>query len=545
MFNILLLLTLTLSACGLGEDREKPLIMTSLFPQYDIARHIGGDAVDVEFILPAGVDAHNFEPTPRKVLEIFDADLLIYTGNQMEPWVQRMIASSNRQDMNMLDLSKHVELMDLDGNHHDQDEQDHIDVFELLNQQNNERLAYVHGSHWHGNLPAIAIGETLTLGANIGDGNITFDLGDEHTLEASIHAQSTDDLISIDNQGEYVDIYAQKDGIASLSFALKQGEETLYQTPTINIVVGDGEQDLQEDIDTFEIINRATRQRVAYVHDNHWHGQLPGLSVADAVTLDANIKAGDTPIFLTGDYELSASLTDASYESIVEIDNHGDHLTITALDNGVALIRFDVMVDGVSIYQTPNIQMVVSEDTQDHVVYDPHIWNDPINMKQMVNAVKDALNELLPEEAERFEARASEYNAALDDIHEAFLAMRDNIELHVMMHGGHNAFGYLMNRYDLDYINPYRGFSPDAEPTPQALANMIDRMKAYDIEHLFSEMLIDPKVADAISSETGAIILYLYAGENLPKDRLDEGFSMIDVFNHNLEQLKIGLRYHE
>ncbi len=434
---IIVVLSITLAACGTSTEREKPMIMTSLFPQYDIATQIGGDAIDVEFLLPAGVDAHNFEPTPRKVLEILDADLLIYTGDQMEPWVRGMVESSNHQDVQLLDLSKYVEMIALEG--------------------------------------------TLDHETNL----------------------ATQTPLSLSTASNY------------------------------------------DNIDAFELINKQNDQRVAYVHGEHWHGILPGLAIGEAITLGASIESDETEIDLTNDYQLEASFVHQEHTNTIQIDNFGDHVVLHGLKNGLALLRFDLMYQGTSVYQTPSIQIIISDDDHDHGVYDPHIWNDPINMIQMVDAITEALIDLIPNQADTFNQRAEAYKASLEAVHQAYQNMRQNIETNVMMHGGHNAFGYLINRYDIEYINPYRGFSPDAEPTPQALADMIDRMNTYNIEHLFSEVLIDPKVADAIASDTDATILYLYSGENLPKDRLDEGYRMIDVFYHNLEQLKIGLRYHE
>ncbi len=40
-------------------------------------------------------------------------------------------------------------------------------------------------------------------------------------------------------------------------------------------------------------------------------------------------------------------------------------------------------------------------------------------------------------------------------------------ESKTIMSGGHFAFGHFINRYDLAYESPYKGFAPDAEPTPK------------------------------------------------------------------------------
>lgn len=70
------------------QGSEKIQIVTTLFPLYDFAKIVGGDFVDVTLLLPPGVEAHAFEPTPHDMLTINNADALIYTGDFMEPWIE-------------------------------------------------------------------------------------------------------------------------------------------------------------------------------------------------------------------------------------------------------------------------------------------------------------------------------------------------------------------------------------------------------------------------------------------------------------------------
>ncbi|MBN2884486.1 zinc ABC transporter substrate-binding protein [Patescibacteria group bacterium] len=74
-------------------EAGKVVIMSSLFPWYDLAKQIGGDKVEVSLLLPPGVGAHSFEPTPSDMLKISQADLFIYTGDYLEPWAIDLIAS--------------------------------------------------------------------------------------------------------------------------------------------------------------------------------------------------------------------------------------------------------------------------------------------------------------------------------------------------------------------------------------------------------------------------------------------------------------------
>jgi ABC-type Zn uptake system ZnuABC Zn-binding protein ZnuA len=60
----------------------------------DIVQNVGGDAIDVTSIVPAGGDAHNFDPKPDQVASISDADLIFEIGLGLEPWLPDMIEAS-------------------------------------------------------------------------------------------------------------------------------------------------------------------------------------------------------------------------------------------------------------------------------------------------------------------------------------------------------------------------------------------------------------------------------------------------------------------
>lgn len=96
-------------------------IVTTLFPQYDFASKIAGDKGEVKLLLSPGVEAHSYDPTIRDVSEIGESDLFIYTGDEMEPWVQKVLSSASIADKNtVVNLSDGVTLLDdIDGDEKD------------------------------------------------------------------------------------------------------------------------------------------------------------------------------------------------------------------------------------------------------------------------------------------------------------------------------------------------------------------------------------------------------------------------------------------
>lgn len=111
IFALLLILTLLpLAGCrGTTTDPSKIQITATLFPQYDFARQIGGDKVEVTLLLPAGQESHLYDPSPSDMAKISASDLFIYTGDVMEGWAGD-IASSVGDRVKVLDVSRNITL---------------------------------------------------------------------------------------------------------------------------------------------------------------------------------------------------------------------------------------------------------------------------------------------------------------------------------------------------------------------------------------------------------------------------------------------------
>ena len=81
-----------LSACAhVGPSSDRVLVIASFYPLAEFARRIGGDRVDVRTLIPAGVEPHDYEPSPRDIVTLERARLLIYNGAGFEPWMARLL----------------------------------------------------------------------------------------------------------------------------------------------------------------------------------------------------------------------------------------------------------------------------------------------------------------------------------------------------------------------------------------------------------------------------------------------------------------------
>lgn len=319
---IISLVILLMSGCSKNTDHEeinsgRLKIITTLFPQYDFVKEIGKDKVDVNLLLPPGVESHSYEPTPKDMVDIKNADIFIYTGEYMEPWAKKIADNIEGYNLIITDASEGVEL--LEGHGHEEDE-----------------------------------------------------------------------------------------------------------------------------------------------HEGHEN----------------------------------------------EEDENEDH-------------------------------------AHDHSDKDPHIWLDPIYAQKMIDNITVALTKADKENKEFYIKNAEEYKKQLDLLDKEIAEALEKVNSKKVIYGGHSAFSYFARRYNLEFITPYKGFSPNAEPTPKMIIELIKNIEDAGVKSIFYEELIDPKVAKIISSETGAKMILLHGAHNLSKEEIKSDVRYIDIMKGNLERLKEGLGYEE
>ncbi len=98
-------LLLTLCAFRLPGVTATPLrVVTTVAPITDITAHIGGEAIHLHGLVPQGVNAHTFQPTPRDVRHLAEADLVILNGLSLEIPTEELVRSSGKPGVTLLKL---------------------------------------------------------------------------------------------------------------------------------------------------------------------------------------------------------------------------------------------------------------------------------------------------------------------------------------------------------------------------------------------------------------------------------------------------------
>jgi zinc transport system substrate-binding protein len=171
--------------------------------------------------------------------------------------------------------------------------------------------------------------------------------------------------------------------------------------------------------------------------------------------------------------------------------------------------------------------------------FDPHIWLDPVLVKHQVNNIRDSLIEVDPQNKEQYEQNALAYNQELDELDMKFKSSLASCNKDTFV-PFHNAFTYLAERYDLK-VKSIGGQTPDSEATAAEIAEFVDFVKDNDIKVIFSEELVDPRLAEVIADEAGAEVMLFSPLEALTPEEAGQNITYIDKMEQNLDALKVAL----
>lgn len=133
MIVFLIIISLSLPGCSKNtmriiEDKKEGKrldVHASFYPYYDFAKKIGGESVDVHIIIPSGTEPHSFEPSAKVVAQLEEADVFIYNGAYMEPWIDKVLNLLEGKDIYLIDAGKSVELISYAGNSDDEGSGEH------------------------------------------------------------------------------------------------------------------------------------------------------------------------------------------------------------------------------------------------------------------------------------------------------------------------------------------------------------------------------------------------------------------------------------
>lgn len=199
-------------------------------------------------------------------------------------------------------------------------------------------------------------------------------------------------------------------------------------------------------------------------------------------------------------------------------------------------VKFVETTKGIDLIQTNDEHQ---KEPGDHTMYNPHVWLDPVLAKHQVMMIKDAMVDADPDNKKSYEGNANAYSGKLEELNSKIQTELSNCKKDTFM-PFHDAYSYFANRYGLQ-VFPLSGVSPESEVTAADLREFVDFIQKNEIKTIYSEEMVDPKLATTLAEEANAQVLIFSPLEGLTDKEMVDGITYLDKMNENVQNLKIGL----
>lgn len=184
------------------------------------------------------------------------------------------------------------------------------------------------------------------------------------------------------------------------------------------------------------------------------------------------------------------------------------------------------------------INQQVSENGQ--VSIDPHIWLSPVLAQKIVDKISAGFIEKDPTNTDYYLTNANSLKEKLNNLDLAYKDGLNNcVDKNIIT--SHTAFGYLAKDYGLNQVS-IAGLSPDAEPSPKQLVDIVKFAKLNNVKYIFFESLVNPKLSETIANEIGAKTMVLNPIEGLTNTELSHNKDYFTEMANNLLSLEIALQ---
>lgn len=170
----------------------------------------------------------------------------------------------------------------------------------------------------------------------------------------------------------------------------------------------------------------------------------------------------------------------------------------------------------------------------------PHIWLDPMLAKHQIDKIRNVIVSADPVNADYYNENSDRFAEELDSLDAFIRSELADCEKSDFI-AFHDAFVHFSERYGLRQ-HSIHGVSPEGEILPQTMQHIVELANELDINVIYSEDLIDSRLADTIANEIpSGKVLVLSPIEGISREEQAAGIGYIDKMKHNIANLKEGL----
>jgi zinc transport system substrate-binding protein len=179
-------------------------------------------------------------------------------------------------------------------------------------------------------------------------------------------------------------------------------------------------------------------------------------------------------------------------------------------------------------------------DKDGKMAIDPHVWLSPASAEKMVDRILRGFEQADPENKDYYQANAAVIKLKIADLDAAYKqGLADCVQKNIVI--SHAAFGYLAAAYGFNQV-AIAGLSPDAEPSPRQMADIVKFAEDNNVKYIFFESLVSPKLSETIAQEAGAKTLVLDPIEGLRPQDAAQGKDYFTQMHSNLANLQLALQ---
>lgn len=197
----------------------------------------------------------------------------------------------------------------------------------------------------------------------------------------------------------------------------------------------------------------------------------------------------------------------------------------------------DAVEEEISDGMTEKLPIEEEEETE----YDEHVWTSPQNAKKISEAIVKAMILADKKNEDFFQSNYDEYSKKLDKLDKDYRNAVSKAENKTVIFGDRFPFRYLFDEYGLNYYAAFPGCSTDSDVSAKTMMFLIDKVKENKLSAVFYIEFSARKIADTISSETGAEPLLFHSCHTVSGKDFENGITYIDLMKNNLENLKRGI----
>jgi ABC-type Zn uptake system ZnuABC Zn-binding protein ZnuA len=174
---------------------------------------------------------------------------------------------------------------------------------------------------------------------------------------------------------------------------------------------------------------------------------------------------------------------------------------------------------------------------------DPHVWWNPSNAIQMVNRIRNALSAADKNNQVIYWTNAAKYTRELANLDVwAKLEVKKIPVLNRKIVTNHDSLGYLADHYGFKVVGTIiPSGSTERAPSAKETAELIRIIRREKVKAIFTENIINPKLAQTIARETNAKIAPALYTDSLGALG-SSGETFLKAFRHNIQTLVAALR---